>query len=293
MATDIILLAAKDCGKFMPQRRPPRGACLSPYSTERQTNEIQSMLLLGFEALAMFLLLVLLPAGLLMGTPRYARSAGTFTIFYVAAAATGNVFTPDPLVFANFCFGLVFGMFVCLLVARLVPATTQASRRRAVQRTLGGFLPDIARSERAASHVARDILDNLGALLPQLSLARPEHDSLLRGMLACASSARELGRLRQAMEDPHLPWTAREALGARLQLFAALLFPAPSRAAAPGDARAAPATMWPALEASDVKPGSRTVRMVVEVAASLRFLDDRLLRDHAFLDLATLDERLL
>ncbi len=250
----------------------------------------------GFQTLAAFLFLVLLPAGLLIGTPRYARSAGTFTIFYVAAAATGNVFTPDPLTFANFCFGLVFGMFVCLMVARLVPATARAPRRRALRHTLCVLLPQAARGERPASQVAREITHLLGALLPQLSLARAGHDRLLRGLLACASSARELGRLRQVATDPSLPEPARRAIEGGLQRLAALFAAWPSSApgATPPDAaRDALAGMWSALEADDCRPGSRAAGLVVEAATSLRFLEDRLTRDHAFRDLASLDGRLL
>ncbi len=60
----------------------------------------------GFEALALFLLAVLVPAGLLIGTPRYARAAGTSPSSMSRRRGDGNVFTPDPLAFANFCFAL-------------------------------------------------------------------------------------------------------------------------------------------------------------------------------------------
>lgn len=246
----------------------------------------------GFQALALFLLVVLVPAGLLIGTPRYARAAGTFTIFYVAAAATGNVFAPDPLAFANFCFALAFGMFVCLMVARLVPTTAEASRRHVVHRTLGELLPDVARGDRAASPAAREILISLDALLPRLTLTRPAQDTLVRGLLACAASAAELGRLRRAGNDPALPEPARRAIEDGLQrlatFFAAWTSPEP-----PGAARDALAGVWSTLEASDCRPGSRAACLVVEAATNLRFLEDRLTRDHAFLDLAYLDERLL
>lgn len=250
----------------------------------------------GFEALALFLFLVLLPAGLLIGTPHYAKSAGTFTIFFVAAVATGNVFTPDPMAFANFCFGLVFGMFVCLMVARLVPATARAPRRRALRHTLCVLLPQAARGERPASQVTREITHLVAALLPQLSLAHPGHDRLLRGLLACASSARELGRLRQATNDPSLPEPARRAIEDGLQRLATFFaaWPSPASGATPLDAgRDALAGMWSALEATDCPQGSRLAGLVVEAATSLRFLEDRLIRDHAFRDLASLDGALL
>lgn len=251
----------------------------------------------GFEMLAAFLFLALLPAGLLIGSPRYAKSAGTFTIFYLAAAATGNVFTPDPLSLANFCSALVFGMFICLMVARLMPTTAEVPRRRALRYTLNVLLPEAARGARPASRAGREIVDLLGALLPGLSLARPEHDILLRGMLACATGARELDRLRQAADDPATPEPARKALDEGLRHFAALLVALPgadsSREATSRAARDTLARMWAAISMSDAPPGSQAAVAVVNAAASLRFLDDRLVRDHAFLNLAFIDERRL
>ncbi|WP_371348842.1 FUSC family protein [Ancylobacter sp. IITR112] len=240
----------------------------------------------GFEALALFLLAVLVPAGLLIATPRYARTAGTFTIFYVAAAATGNVFTPDPLDFANFCFGLAFGMFVCLMVVRLVPATARASRRRAVDRALGVLLPEVARGQRAPRAAAREILGSLGALLAQLTPARPAHDRLLRGLLACAASAGELGRLREAADSPALPPPLRAAIAEGLERFAGALAPGgrgDGTAAAPPTAPAESfAPLRAALAQTEARPGAAPASLLAEVAASLCFLEDRTLRDQAF-----------
>lgn len=242
----------------------------------------------GFQALALFLLIVLVPAGLLIGTPRYARAAGTFTIFYVAAAATGNVFTPDPMTFANFCFGLVFGMFVCLMVARLVPATAEAARGRVVRHTLDVLLPAVARGECQAPQAAREILDSLGALLPQLSPAKPAHDTLVRGLLACASSARELGRLSDAARSPALPAPLRGAIGDGLGVLATSLS-SPATLPSPDDG--AFAGMRSALAAAEPRPGTPAAALVVEAAASLRFLEDRVTRDHALRDLAIREAR--
>lgn len=254
-----------------PYLRAVAAACLAAYAT---MGFIYPWLE-GFEALALFLLAVLVPAGLLIGTPRYARAAGTFTIFYVAAAATGNVFTPDPLALANFCFALAFGMFVCLMVARLVPVTAKGARHRVAARTRGVLLPEVARGLRPAAPASREMLESLGALLPQMSLARPAHDMLARGLLASAASAWELGRLRRIADSPALPERLRGTMRDGLAIFAA----------APGGpplaAEEALARIRSGL-AGETRPEGPASPLLVEAAASLRFLEDRLSRDHAF-----------
>lgn len=254
-----------------PYLRAVAAACLAAYAT---MGFIYPWLE-GFEALALFLLAVLVPAGLLIGTPRHARAAGTFTIFYVAAAATGNVFTPDPLAFANFCFALAFGMFVCLMVVRLVPVTAEGARRRVAARTRAALLPDVARGLRPAAPASREILDSLGALLPQMSLARPGHDMLARGLLASAASAWELGRLRRIADSPGLPERLCGSMRDGLAIFAA----APG--ASPLAAEEALARIRSAL-AGEARPEGPASPLLVEAAASLCFLEDRLSRDHAF-----------
>ncbi|MBS7544038.1 FUSC family protein [Ancylobacter oerskovii] len=242
----------------------------------------------GFGMLATFLLLVLVPLGILIGTPRFAKTAGTFTIFFVACATTGNVYDPDPLTFANFCFGLVVGMFVCLMAARLLPVTSQASRRLAYRRTMHQLLPEAAAGPRPARRVAREIVDLIVALLPHLSSVRQEDDVFLRGMLCSASSALELGRLHQAVANPALPPAGRAALAAGLSRFAAIFTALPERAEPRREAlelgRAAIGEMWTALERLDPPAGSPAARAVLHAASGLRFLLDRFELDHAFLD---------
>lgn len=247
----------------------------------------------GFTMLAAFLLLVLVPLGLLIGTPRYSKSAGTFTIYFVAAAATTNVYDPNPLDFANFCFGLVFGMFVCLIVARLIPVTSQASRRAAYRRALGRLLPDAATGRAPERRLAREIVDLLAAVLPRLKLGHGRDETFLRGMLASASSALELGRLRRAATDPAMPEAGRVALEQGLRHLASVFSRLPTleahREAALADGRQTLDAMWSELERLAPPAGSPEDRAVIEAASSLRFLTDRFRLDQGFLQLAVAD----
>ncbi|MGH2342133.1 FUSC family protein [Segnochrobactraceae bacterium EtOH-i3] len=242
----------------------------------------------GFEMLAAFLLVVLVPLGLLIGTPRYAKTAGTFTVYFLASSSTANVFAPDSLTFINFCVGLVFGMAVCLVVARLIPVTSHPSRRAAHRRTVHQLLPEAATGHRPERRIARDVLDLIAALLPRLSLVHTDEDTFLRGMLACSSSALELGRLRHLAVNPVLPEAGRAALGAGLARLAGLLAtlppPGPARDAALADGRETVQDMWAALSVLTAAPGSAEARTVLDAAASLRFLSDRFELDQAFLD---------
>ena len=247
----------------------------------------------GFGMLAAFLLAVLVPLGLLIGTPRLGASAGTFTIYFVAAAATGNVYDPDPLDFANFCAGLIFGMFVCLMVARLLPVTAQASRRQAHRRAIGVLLPEAAGGCRPAAHIGRDIVDLLAGVLPRLKLNREDDEVFLRGMLACASLALELGRLRQAATDPALPVANRAGLEAGGAHLAARLARLPEgrggREAQCAELRDTIRKMWAELEPLAAAGGTPTARAGLRAALSLRFLSQGLELDHAFLQFALRD----
>mgnify|MGYP001806210399 CR=1 FL=1 len=247
----------------------------------------------GFAMLAAFLLLVLVPLGLLIGTPRYSRTAGTFTIYFVAAAATTNVYDPNPLDFANFCFGLVFGMFVCLIVARLIPVTSQASRRQAYRRAIGRLLPEAAEGRTPERRSAREIVDLLAAVLPRLKLGHGRDETFLRGMLASASSALELGRLRRAATDPTMPEAGRVALEQGLRHLATMFSHLPTlgaqRETALADGRQALDAMWTELERLAPPAGSPAAHAVLDAASSLRFLADRLRLDQGFLQLAVAD----
>lgn len=244
----------------------------------------------GFGMLAAFLLLVLVPLGLLIGTRRFGASAGTFTIYFVAAATTGNVYTPDPLGFANFCAGLVFGMFVCLMVARLLPVTAKASRQQAYRQSIAVLLPKAASGAMPAHRAGRDILDLLAGVLPRLKLNVEADGLFLRGMLASASVALELGPLRRAAAAPDLPGASRAALDAGLARLAALFARVPDewtrRDADRSEGRDAIQRMWAGLEQPRPIPGSPGARAGVRAAASLRALSEALALDHAFLPFA-------
>ncbi|MFK8251868.1 FUSC family protein [Ancylobacter terrae] len=247
----------------------------------------------GFGMLAVFLLAVLVPLGLLMNSPRYGKSAGTFTIYFVAAAATANVYDPAPLDFVNFCSGLIFGMFVCLMAARFIPVTFAASRRLAFRRAIGELLPEAATGTRRPRLVAGEIVGLLADILPRLKLGSGNDEIFLRGMLAGASSALELGLLRRATTDPDMPAAGQEAIKRGLALLAAVLSRVPTlgarRDAAIDQAKAEISRMSASLEQLVPDAGSPSARCVVRAASSLRFLADRLHLDHAFLQLVLTD----
>ncbi|MFT0858815.1 FUSC family protein [Ancylobacter sp. G4_0304] len=247
----------------------------------------------GFAMLAAFLFAVLVPLGLLISSPRYGKSAGTFTIYFVAAAATANVYDPDPLDFANFCSGLVFGMFVCLMAARFIPVTSAVSRRYVFRRTIAELLPEAATGTMRPRRVARAIIGLLSAVLPRLKLGAGTDDIFLRGMLASASSALELGLLRRAATDPDMPEAGREAIKAGLSRLAAFFAKLPTmgagREAAFDEAEAEISRMSAALERLAPVAGSPPARCVLRAASSLRFLSDRLHLDQGFLKLALTD----
>ena len=156
----------------------------------------------GFEALAIFLILALLPAGLMMGSPRYAIAGIGFGSFFAAEIGTGNVFQPDPQAYMNNALGLVFGMGVCLIVAAgLMPIDSAGARRRAWAAIIRA-LPVAARGERPERAVAGDIFAVLGGLLPRLDLDKPGDETLLRGALGAASTSMELWRLHDRKDDP-------------------------------------------------------------------------------------------
>lgn len=242
----------------------------------------------GFEMLAAFYLLVLIPLGVLIGTPRYASSIGTFTIYFLASATTANVYQPAPLDFANFCFGLILGMFVCLIAVRLMPVTSRASRRRAYRRTVNELLPEAAVGQRSERDIAREVIDLLATLLPRLTLGHGQDEIFLRGMLASASSAMELGRLRHMGTGGDLPEPARIAIREGLARFAAIFADLPDQASEREtsllDARNTISGMQAVLEDIDFSSGSATGRAVVDAASSLKFLSDRFELDRTFLD---------
>ncbi|MDF2619817.1 MAG: Fusaric acid resistance protein conserved region [Xanthobacteraceae bacterium] len=247
----------------------------------------------GFGMLAAFLLAILVPLGLLIKTPRYGRSAGTFTIYFVAAAAPANVYAPAPLDFVNFCSGLIFGMFVCLMAARLVPVTSLASRREAGRLVIGELLPKAAAGIGQPRQIAREIIGLSSSLLPRLNPRSSDNQIFVSGVLASASIALELGNLRRAAADPAMPEAARETLELGVSRLSNLFSRLPTMGAGSGavrdEAGAEIARMWAALEQFSTVHGSPLGRSLLRAASSVLFLADRLQLDHDFLQLALTD----
>ena len=241
----------------------------------------------GFEALALFLVLALLPAGLMIGTPRFAIAGMGFGSFFAAEIGTGNVFQPDPQTYMNNGLGLVFGMGICLLVAAgLMPVDAAGTRRRAWAAIIRA-LPVAARGERSERAVAGDIFAILGGLLSRLDLEKPGDETLLRGSLGAASTSMELWRLHDRKDDPAMPPPARAAIGACLDhlatAFSRLAERRAKRAEIVADAEAAVLAARAALAALPLEPGSPAAHAVVRAAASLRFVGDRFGIDRPFL----------
>lgn len=240
----------------------------------------------GFEALALFLMLALLPAGLMAGTPQLAWPGIAFGGFFVAEIGTGNVFLPDEAGFFNAALSTLFGMGLALVLLNLVPVTSRASRRRLWSETLGVRLPEAARGVRHERVILREIVGALAELLPRLALDRPGEDEFLRGTLGAASTALELGRLHRLLAAPELAEGTRALVAGFLDRFAAQLeaLPAAGRAlparvgAAEAEARAAAA----ALAGLDLPPGSPAAGLNLRAGASLRFIVDRFDIDRAF-----------
>jgi len=241
----------------------------------------------GFDALAMFLIVALLPAGLVAGTPRFAQVGAGFGAFFVAQIGTGNLFQPDPQAYMNNALAMVIGMGACLMVAiGLVPVNVPAVRR-AAWATMMRALPVAARGERPERAVAGDILATLGNLLSRLDLDRPGDEVMLRGSLGAASTSMELWRLHDGKDDSAMPAAARDALDTCLdRLATAFTRLAEGRGKRPdivADAEATVSAAQAALAAISVEPGSPAAHALLRAAASLRFVGDRFGIDRPFL----------
>ncbi len=241
----------------------------------------------GFEALALFLLIALLPAGLMTGTPQHVWRGIAFGGFLASEIGTSNLFRPDEPAFVNSAVALLVGMAACLMLLGLFPVNSLATRGRVWAATIGHLLPEAARGERHERVIVAEIVAMLAGLLPRLSLDRPGEDDFLRGMLGAASTALELGRLNRVRRDPGLPAAADAIISALLARFAAVLetIPKAGRSAAArveeGDAVVRSASS--ALAALQVEPGSAAAALTVRAAASLRFISDRFEIDRVFL----------
>ena len=241
----------------------------------------------GFGALAILLLLLLLPAGLMAGTPSHAWAGIALGGWTIAEIGFGNVFRPDELAFVNNAVALILGMIGCLAVIAAMPVTSYARRGQSRQRAIGTILPAVARGRVVPRRGAREIVAMLAALLPRLALDRKRDEDFFRGTLSMASSAIELGRLRDLRSDPDMPESAARNIETFLGQFADRLESlAGSHASGQADlakAEAAVIRLRADLFAQASEPGPAAVSLL-HAAASLRFLADRFSIDRAYLE---------
>ncbi len=242
----------------------------------------------GYEMLALFLFVALLPAGLMAGTAQYATQGLAFGLFLSAEIGTGNVFQPDELVFFNSVLAQLLGMAICLALIKLFPVTSLKTRGRSWTVVLGRLLPEAARGVRSGQDVFAEIVSMLAELLPRLSLSRPSEENFLRGMLGTAATGLELGHLNGLERDPALPEEAHSIVSTFLDEFAAAFSaftrtdipPATRLAETENLTRAASA----ALASLPLVPGSPAAALILRAGASLRFIADRFDIDRPFLD---------
>ncbi|GGC83132.1 hypothetical protein GCM10010994_46270 [Chelatococcus reniformis] len=241
----------------------------------------------GFGALAIVLLLLLLPAGLMAGTPSHAWAGIALGGFTIAEIGTGNLFVPDEAAFVSGAAALILGMLGCLAVIAAIPVTSLARRDRNWRHTIGTVLPAVARGTTAPRQAADAIVGSLADLLPRLALDRAGEDDFFRGTLGAASIAIELGRLDSIRSRAAMPADAAEALGQFLDRFAGALEKlAGSRADRQAHLAAAEALVTEActdLSGRPLAPGE-AARLLLHAGASLRFIADRFYIDRAYLE---------
>jgi len=237
----------------------------------------------GFEALAVVLLLLLLPAGLMAGTPSHSVAGMALGAFTIAQVSNGNIFTPNEQAYVNSGVALILGMVACLAVIAAMPVTTKARRDRSWRQAVGTLLPAVARGSASPRRASDEIVATLAGLLPRLSLDRRRDEDFFRGTLGAASSAIELGRLVDLRSDPDMPAEAALTLESFLDRFAAAL---ESLAKDAGEGRLVEAETVVAgiraeFSALPLAPGA-AARSILRAGASLRFIADRFTIDRAY-----------
>jgi uncharacterized membrane protein YccC len=240
-----------------------------------------------FGALAVVLLLVLLPAGLMAGTPTHAWAGIALGGWTVAEIGFGNVFKPDELAFFNSAVALIIGMMGCLAVISAMPVTSDARRSQSWQRSIGAIVPAVARGEIFPRRGASEIVGMLAALLPRLALERQRDEDFFRGTLSMASSVIELGRLREIKSDLDMPGNTARAIENFLRRFADALERLAGSSANHrihlAEVQAVVAELHVELSAQVLEPGT-AASSVLRAAASLRFLADRVDIDRSYLE---------
>jgi uncharacterized membrane protein YccC len=240
-----------------------------------------------FAGLAVVLLLLLLPAGLMASTPARTWAGIALGGWTIAEIGFGNVFKPNELAFVNNAVALILGMIGCLAVIAAMPVTSQARRWQSWQRAIGAIVPAVARGDIAARLGANEIVATLATLLPRLALDRARDEGFFRGTLSMASAAIELGRLRQLKADPDLPQNTARAIEHFLGRFADALQGIAGNDADHririAEAEAVVTDMRAELSAQTQEPGKPALSML-RAAASLRFIADRFTIDRAYLE---------
>lgn len=241
----------------------------------------------GYGSLALVLMLVLIPAGLMAGTPSRAWAGIALGGFTISQIGTANVFVPNELALVNSAAALLLGMVCCLAVLTVFPVTSRVRRGQSWARTIGVHLPTVARGHTMPRQAADRIVSMLASLLPRLALDRQSDDDFLTGTLGAASTALELGRLRDAAADPAMPMEAARTIDRFLDQFAGSLERLAlgrDRQRAIAEAEAIVADARAAFAGLTLAPGTPATRAVLRAAASLRFIADRFIRDRAYLE---------
>jgi len=241
----------------------------------------------GYEALALVLIVLMIPGGLMAGTPQFAWPGIALAGFIGDQLGTGNVFNPDELGFVNSNNAFILGMAVCLLFLAMFPVTSLATRGHVWRAVIGRLLPQAARGERHERRILGEIVDLLAALLPRLALDQPGEEDFLRGTLGCASVSLELGRLNRLTRDPALPAATAGIVGGFLTRFAGSLERLPHAGGRlseeVAEAEQVTRQAYAALGALPIVPGTPGAEMTLRAGASLRFISDRFAIDRAYL----------
>ncbi|MFK8254091.1 FUSC family protein [Ancylobacter terrae] len=238
----------------------------------------------GFAALAVVLLLVLIPAGLMAGTPSQAWAGIAFGGFVIAQIGASNTPATNEFVFVNAAVAMVFGMLICLAILAVFPITSRMRRDLMWERTFRRIIPAVARGELGGRVAGRMIVGMLQTLLPRLALDREGDSVFFAGTLSVASAAVEIGRLASARRDRQTPPALAGRLDAFLTAFAtAIEHMGGDRAAAARDAQALVAAARADLAVLWQGSDAGAARAVLHAGASLRYLFDRFDIDRAFL----------
>jgi uncharacterized membrane protein YccC len=240
----------------------------------------------GFAALAICLCIVLFPAGLLIGTPRFAFFGVGFGAFFIVGMTGSNEFDPNAKLFVNNAVALLLGLVAFIFVSSaILPISPRLIRRQAWIKVVMA-MATAARGPRTDRAAGRDILIVLAELLSRLNLSHQEDEDFLRGCLGAASTCHEIGRLSRLSREPGMPPAIAEAINGWLETVAAMyeslrMRHIPGPLLARGEA--ATRHLYSQLSAAPLSPHSDQARLVIQAAACLRFVIDHFDSDRVFL----------